>query len=73
MNQRLSLTTKQEQVFDYVKAFTKKHTFSPTYTQIGNELTIHKATVRKHLLALQAKGWLTFNPGESRSIIIKES
>jgi hypothetical protein len=60
-------------VYDFVKAFIKANGFSPTYSQIGKPLTIQSGTVRKHLIFLQAKGWLTFNPGESRSIILKES
>jgi predicted ArsR family transcriptional regulator len=64
---------KQEQVFAFVKTFWKQHHYSPTYAEIGKPLSIHQGTVRNHLIYLQAKGWLTFNPGESRSIIIKEN
>lgn len=69
---KISLTTKQEQVLLFIKSFIKEFHYSPTYSQIGMKLDIHRSTVRTHLMALQAKGWLVFNPGESRTILIKE-
>lgn len=64
-------TTKQQEVLDEVKAFIKAQGYSPTYAHIGDKLGLTRATIRKHLVFLQAKGWLTFTPGESRSILLK--
>lgn len=70
--ERLKPTTKQHQVLWEVTAFIKANGFSPTYSWLGNKLGLTRGAIRNHLLALEAKGYLTFTPGESRSILLKE-
>ena len=69
---RLKPTTKQSQVLWEVTAFIKANGFSPTYQWLGVKIGITRSGIRKHLLALEAKGYLTFTPGESRSILLKD-
>lgn len=67
----MALTAKQQQVFDFVVAYVNTHNFPPTYGEIGGCLNIARGTVLNHLKALEARGILSWNPNEARSIKLK--
>ena len=66
----LKPTVKQQQVLDYLLKFKQMHGYMPSYRQIGTDLEIKAGTVRNHLLALEARGLITWTPNESRSLVV---
>ncbi len=63
-------TAKQQQVLDFVDGYIKEWGSAPTYRQIGDALGVSVGTVQNFLKALEARGLMTRNANESRSMQI---
>lgn len=65
-------TAKQQQVLDFIRAYMAEHKSAPTYRQIGKHLSVTVGPVYNFINALEARGLLTRNANESRSIQLVE-
>lgn len=63
-------TARQQQVLDFIKGYMDERGYSPSYREISS-IGITPGTVRNHLDALEAKGYLVRNMNEARSIQLK--
>ncbi|MDQ6985390.1 MAG: transcriptional repressor LexA [Candidatus Dojkabacteria bacterium] len=66
-----SLTKIQENVFKFISSYINKYGNSPTYVEIGTHLGYEKPennvnAVRKHLLALEKKGYIDKEKGTGK-------
>ncbi len=67
------LTQRQNEVFEYVRTYLRQHGRPPTLKEIGAALHIASPTgVRKHLLALERKGYLQRDTGSARGLRLTE-
>ena len=57
------LTPRQQQIYDYIAGCT----ITPTYSEIGNDLSISEPVVRAHLLRMKKKGVITWDEGKART------
>jgi repressor LexA len=63
------ITARQKQVLEFVRNFIQRDGFPPTVRDIASCLKIVSLNaVRRHLLALEKKGYLRLEPGKSRGI-----
>ncbi len=63
------LTSKQKQVFEYIKKYGKKKGYSPTQKEIGKHFGLVKSTIHQHVETLKEKGYLN---DQARTIEIIE-
>lgn len=67
------LTTKQQQIYDYIIAFTDEHGYPPSVREIGEYVGLKSpSTVHFHLKGLQASGLITQAAGKTRAISIND-
>ncbi len=66
-------TVKQQQTLDFIKLHLKSHGFSPSFREIGRHLNVSVGGVHSFLAALEARGIITRNANEARSIQLVES
>lgn len=65
-------TTKQQQVLDFIEWYQHEHKYAPTFREIAKHIGAESVgTVTRHLGALEARGLLTRNANEARSIQLK--
>lgn len=65
------LTTRQQQVYDFLATYIDDHGYPPTLQEIARHLNISgNLGVLRHLEALTRKGVITRNPGNSRAITL---
>jgi|SRR5277367_3322493 len=65
----MAITRRQRQVYDFISDFVQKHSYSPSFEEIGAGLDLSSlATVHKHISNLEKKGLLTRDYNKSRSI-----
>ncbi len=63
------LTTRQQQVYDFIASAIKDSGYPPTIREIGSALGLKSTNgVNDHLLALEKKGYLERSDGKSRSM-----
>jgi len=63
------LTRRQRQVIDFIAGFLQEQGYSPSFQEIAQGLGLNSlATVHKHVLTLERKGWLRRKYNQSRSI-----
>ena len=63
------LTLRQREVMDFIAGFLQEHGYSPSFQEIARGLGLSSlATVHKHILTLERKGFLRRGPNQSRSI-----
>ena len=63
------LTRRQREVMDFIAGFLQEHGYSPSYQEMARGLGLSSlATVHKHILTLERKGFLRRGPHQSRSI-----
>ena len=68
------LTLRQQQVLDYIREHIARSGYPPTQREIAGHLGINGTLgVMKHLTALEKKGYLRRDPGNSRSITLAGS
>ena len=67
------LTTKQQQIYDYIIAFTDRHGYPPSVREIGEYVGLRSpSTVHFHLKGLQSAGLITQAAGKTRAISIND-
>lgn len=65
------LTTRQRQIFDYIKTYFGKYGYAPTYEEIGRAVGLSStATIFTHIKTLERKGYIRREKGVSRGIEI---
>lgn len=69
MAKRVDLTPKQLEVYDYIVAFRKRQRYSPTLSEIGDELGMSKPTVFEHCNKIVDKGWLRKDADRTRNLV----
>ena len=70
----MTLTKKQQQVFDFIKDYLHDHGIAPTIHEIREALgTRSPSMVHRHIQALIDKGWLAKDANRSRSLSLAHS
>ena len=65
------LTAKQQQIYDYIIAFTDEHGYPPSVREIGEYVGLKSpSTVHFHLKGLQSAGLITQAAGKTRAISV---
>src|SRR5256886_8182152 len=65
----MPLTKRQKQVLDFIARFQEENGYSPSYEEIADGLELASlATVHKHILALETKGYVKRGFNQSRSL-----
>ncbi len=65
------LTPKQQQIYDYIVAFSGKHGYPPSVREIGDYVGLKSpSTVHFHLKGLQSAGLITQAAGKTRAMSI---
>ncbi len=65
----MTLTRRQKEILDYLKAHIDDHGFAPSFEEIAEQFKFASlATVHEHLSNLERKGYITRQYNESRSI-----
>jgi repressor LexA len=68
---RVRLTERQNQVYEYVRTYVRKHRKPPTLKEIGDDLAIRSTNgVHKLVSALVQKGYLRRKANEARGIAL---
>jgi repressor LexA len=67
----MALTKRQKEVLDFLVSFETKHSYAPSFEEIGKGLKLTSlATVHKHITTLEKKGFIRRGYNQSRSIEI---
>lgn len=61
-------TPRQAEILTFVRDYTHRHGFSPTYDEIAAEFDISKVTVFEHLTILEGRGLLRRDKHKARSL-----
>src|SRR5512139_3395220 len=64
------LTSRQREVFDFVRRFVKERGYPPSVREIGQQFNIYPRAVFDHLRALERKGYLKRRASTSRGLEI---
>ena len=68
---RTRLTERQNQVYEYIRDYVRKHRKPPTLKEIGASLAIRSTNgVHKLVTVLEQKGYVTRKPNEARGIAL---
>lgn len=68
------LTERQQEILDFIQEFININSYPPTYREIGKKFDIASTYgVKRHLDALQKKGYLDTCKNTSRTISVKQS
>lgn len=66
-----NLTDREQEVYNFILEYTKKYGYSPTLREIGEALYITGTNaVHRHILGLKEKGYITYVPKKSRTLVI---
>ena len=67
------LTPKQQQIYDYICAFTEAHGYPPSVREIGEAVSLRSpSTVHFHLKGLEEAGKIVKSAGKTRAITLPE-
>ena len=73
-SKRKELTTRQEEIYEYIKKYSRENHMPPTVREIGNHFEISSTNgVRSILAALIKKGYINRSPRLSRGIEIVDT
>jgi repressor LexA len=64
----LSLTSRQQEILDFIQGFIAKEGYPPSLREIGDHFGVKAPSVLDHLRALERKGYLRRKPSRSRSL-----
>jgi repressor LexA len=65
----LNLTKRQQEIFDYIKTYSKKHGYPPTVRDIGKAIGLtSSSTVHTHLANLEKIGIIRRDPSKPRAL-----
>lgn len=65
-------TPRQRQIVTFIRDYTHKNGYSPTYDEIAAEFDISKVTVFEHLTKLEDLGLLSKDPHKARSLVLAD-
>jgi repressor LexA len=70
----VDLTTRQREIFDFIRRYARKYGYPPTVREIGKAVGLHSSsTVHAHLANLEKTGLLRRDPSKPRAIeLLKE-
>ena len=67
----MKLSTRQQEIFDFILAYKQEHGFPPTLKEMADSLCIKsKNAIFKHLIALERKHMIRRNGRSARAIEI---
>jgi repressor LexA len=66
----MELTSRQREIFDFVRAFVRERSYPPSVREIGDHFHIYPRAVFDHLKALEKKGYLKRRASMSRGLEI---
>jgi repressor LexA len=66
----MELTSRQKEIFDFIKAFIKERGYPPSVREIGEHFHIYPRAAFDHLKALEKKGYLKRRGSMSRGLEI---
>src|SRR4030042_5596888 len=66
----MELTSRQREIFDFIRAFIKERGYPPSVREIGGHFHIYPRAVFDHLKALERKGYLKRRSLMSRGLEI---
>ena len=64
----MELTSRQKEIFDFIKGFIKEKGFPPSVREIGEHFHVYPRAVFDHLKALERKGYLRRRSSMSRGL-----
>ncbi len=68
-SQRLPITDRQRQIFDYISDVTTQQGYPTTVRDIADRFKFASPNGAVcHLKALRKKGWITWEPGKARTV-----
>jgi repressor LexA len=67
---KTELTTQQRNIYLFINRFREEHGYSPSRSEIADNVNLHPSTVREHLAAMERKGYITWEEWIPRSIAI---
>lgn len=62
------LTQRQEEVLEFITHFIEHHRYAPTYRELGDHFQVTLNGIRGHLMALQRKGYVEWQPHCARTL-----
>jgi repressor LexA len=65
------LTDRQQEVLDFLREFIDVKGYPPTIREIGQHFRIGHNAAYGHLLSLRRKGFVDWQPAESRTLVCK--
>lgn len=65
-----TLTSRQNEIFSFLKNFAQKNGFAPSIREIGDNFHIAPSSTLAHLKALEKKGYIKRVPAKSRCLEI---
>ncbi len=72
-SERLPLTERQTQVFEFIRSYVRSEGRPPTLAEIGRGLHIASSNgVHRLVVALEAKGYVTLRPNEARGLSLAD-
>ena len=69
----MTLTDRQRAVLDFIREFIAVKGYPPTLREIADHFTIGRNAVRGHLLSLQRKGFVDWQPAAARTLVCKRT
>src|SRR4030042_129200 len=66
----MELTSRQREIFDFVRIFIKERGYPPSIREVGEHFHIYPRAVFDHLKALEKKGYLKRRESMSRGLEI---
>ncbi len=59
-----------EQIFAFICQYNDEHGYPPSVREIATACYVGRSSVHQYLYRLEAKGWITREPGRARGITI---
>ena len=66
------LSRRQQEIYDFLKAYLEDNSYPPTQSEIADALGISQTAARNHLIALSKKEFIKLTESIPRSIVIKK-
>ena len=70
MVDKIGLTEKQLEVFDYIRAYHKTSGVYPTHKDMSDHFGTSRSNIAKHLAALERRGWINRSRGTKAGLTI---
>lgn len=69
----MNLTPRQKTIVDFIRQYRKEHqNVSPTYAEIATAMGVSTVTIHEHIHALAAKGVVSFDARQVRSLRLND-